>query len=268
MAGIYRHRTNRFIIILLCITLCIVSSSHAQVYEKNLKADSLSLNDSLPVTKAKYSKVPLKQFVLPASLIAVGAFGSSVDGMRDFHLISRKDSVSQIRIDDYLEWGMLGWVFMCDIVGKEKHSLADQFVLLAMAEGINAAAVHGLKNNIETTRPDGRPYSFPSGHTANAFLGAHMAYKEFKDSSPVLAYSGYAIAGFVAASRVYNNRHWLADVAAGAGIGILSVELSYLIYFPIKNLIIRKSGNKTANNLFLAPSIQREGGGFYLSYRF
>jgi len=137
-----------------------------------------------------------------------------------------------------------------------------------MAEGINAAAVHGLKNNIETTRPNGRPYSFPSGHTANAFLGAHMAYKEFKDSSPVLAYSGYAIAGFVAASRVYNNRHWLADVAAGAGIGILSVELSYLIYFPIKNLIIRKSGNKTANNLFLAPSIQREGGGFYLSYRF
>ena len=71
-----------------------------------------------------------------------------------------------------------------------------------------------LKNWVNEPRPDGAPYSFPSGHTSNAFLGAHMAYKEFKDSSPILAYSGYAIAAFVAGSRLYNNRHWVADVVA------------------------------------------------------
>lgn len=49
----------------------------------------------------------------------------------------------------------------------------------ALAEGMNGLMVHGLKNWVNEPRPDGMPYSFPSGHTSNAFLGAHMAYKEF-----------------------------------------------------------------------------------------
>ena len=106
-------------------------------------------------------------------------------------------------------------------------------------------------------------------HTANAFLGAHMAYKEFKDSSPWLAYSGYALAAFVAGSRLYNNRHWVADVLAGAGFGILSVELSYFIYFPIRNAVARLV-NKRASDcpIVAAPMFHGDGAGFYLSYRF
>ena len=43
--------------------------------------------------------------------------GTVIDRMNDFHLFSRKDSVkAQIHIDNYLEWGMLGWVFVCDLV--------------------------------------------------------------------------------------------------------------------------------------------------------
>ena len=90
---------------------------------------------------------------------------------------------------------MLGWVFVCDLMGTEKHNWVDQLCLVALAEGMNGLMVHGLKNWVNEPRPDGAPYSFPSGHTSNAFLGAHMAYKEFKDSSPILAYSGYAITG-------------------------------------------------------------------------
>lgn len=122
---------------------------------------------------------------------------------------------------------MLGWVFVCDLMGKEKHNWVDQLCLVALAEGMNGLMVHGLKNWVNEPRPDGAPYSFPSGHTSNAFLGAHMAYKEFKDSSPILAYSGYAIAAFVAGSRLYNNRHWVADVVAGAAS--VSCRLSYRI---------------------------------------
>ena len=29
---------------------------------------------------------------------------------------------------------------------------------------------------------------------------------------------------------MYNNRHWLTDVAAGAGIGILSTKIAYWLY--------------------------------------
>ena len=210
-----------------------------------------------------------KSLILPASLITVGAVGTAIDGMNDFHLFARKDSVKQIHIDNYLEWGMLGWVFVCDLMGKEKHNWVDQLCLVALAEGMNGLMVQGLKSWVNETRPDGAPHSVPSGHTANAFLGAHMAYKEFKDSSPALAYSGYALALFVAGSRLYNNRHWVADVVAGAGFGILSVELSYLIYFPVRNAIARRM-NKRASDcpVVFAPLLNREMTGLYLSYRF
>lgn len=209
-----------------------------------------------------------KSLILPASLITVGAIGTAIDGMNDFHLFSRKDSVKQIHVDDYLEWGMLGWVFVCDLMGKEKHNFVDQFFLLALAEGMNGLMTQGIKKWVNETRPDGTPYSFPSGHTANAFLGAHLAYKEFKDSSPVLAWSGYVIATFVAGSRLYNNRHWVSDVVAGAGFGILSVELSYLIYFPIRNAIARKVNLKANKQLVVAPTLNEKGGGVYFSLTF
>lgn len=238
--------------------------------EHNSAVNGESLDSAAVVEKMKvvpYS-VKAKQFILPGSLIALGAMGSVVDGWDDFHLISRRDSVDKIRIDDYMEWGMFGWVFICDLFAKEKHNFVDQFFLLAIAEAYNAGMIHGLKNTIEKKRPDGRRFSFPSGHTANAFLGAHLAFKEFKDSAPALAYTGYIMAAGVGALRVYNNRHWVSDVLAGAGIGILSVELSYLTYFPIRNAIARNVNARAAKNLVIAPSITPYGGGVYFSLKF
>lgn len=95
-----------------------------------------------------------------------------------------------------------------------------------------------------------------------------MAYKEFKDSSPVLAYSGYALALFVAGSRLYNNRHWVADVVAGAGFGILSVELAYLTYFPIRNAIAHKINRKAAQNMVIAPTFNEQEEVFISLIRF
>lgn len=228
--------------------------------------------DAAGVASREMSVIPYrfhpKSLILPASLITVGAVGTAIDGMNDFHLFHRKDSVKKIRIDDYMEWGMLGWVFVCDLLGKEKHHWVDQLCLVVIAEGLNAAMTRTLKYTVNEMRPDGGPHSFPSGHTANAFLGAHIAYKEFKESSPVLAYSGYALALFVAGSRLYNNRHWVADVIAGAGFGILSVELSYALYFPLRNAIARKINLKKSDRWILAPSVTPEGGGFYFSYTF
>ena len=160
------------------------------------------------------------------------------------------------------------WVFVCDLMGKEKHNWVDQLCLVVIAEGFNAAMTRTVKYTVGEIRPDGGPHSFPSGHTANAFLGAHIAWKEFKDSSPVLAYSGYALATFVACSRLYNNRHWVADVVAGAGFGILSVELAYLTYFPIRNAIARKINMKGSDRLVVAPTLGPTGGGLYLSWKF
>lgn len=249
--------------------ISIINSSLASICSLDSLERIPSVNEvkeKMPVIEYKFKPASL---ILPASLITVGAVGTAIDGMNDFHLFSRKDSVNQIHVDDYLEWGMLGWVFVCDLVGKEKHNWVDQLCLVALAEGMNGMMVQGLKKWVNETRPDGSPYSFPSGHTANAFLGAHMAYKEFKHSSPLLAYSGYAIAAFVAGSRIYNNRHWLSDVVAGAGFGILSVELSYLIYFPVRNAIARKINRKNKDlPIVAAPVFSPNMAGLYFTYRF
>lgn len=239
----------------------------AAIPAKECAADSLVAVNAKQIPIVSYSFQP-KSLILPASLITLGAIGTAIDGMNDFHLFSRKDSVKQIHVDDYLEWGMLGWVFACDLIGKEKHNWVDQLALVTLAEGLNAAMVHGVKHFVNEPRPDGSDHSFPSGHTSNAFLGAHIAWKEFKDSSPWLAYSGYAVAAFVAGSRLHNNRHWVSDVLAGAGFGILSVELSYLIYFPVRNSVARHINARRSDRLVLSPTIHPQGAGFYLSYRF
>lgn len=249
------------LLLLLWTNICLVTAQTGE--NEALRNDSIPLKMSV----ANY-RFQAKQLILPASLIAVGAAGTAIDGMGDFHLFSRRDSVKQIRIDDYAEWGMLGWVFVCDLMGKEKHNWVDQLFLVTLSEALNAGMVQGLKHVVHAERPDGKAHSFPSGHTANAFLGAHIAYKEFKDSSPALAYSGYLLATCVAGSRIYNNRHWLTDVLAGAGFGILSVELSYLIYFPIRDAIARHVNRKAASRLTLAPLLNGKTGGFYLSYTF
>lgn len=229
-------------------------------------AETDSVQECRPLISYKFNS---KSLILPISLITIGAVGTAINGMNDFHLFSRRDSVKQIHIDDYMEWGMLGWVFVCDLMGKEKHNWVDQLCLVMLAEGFNAAMIRTVKYTVNETRPDGTSYSFPSGHTANAFLGAHIAWKEFKDSSPVLAYSGYALATFVACSRVYNNRHWVADVVAGVGFGILSVELAYLCYFPLRNVVARTVNKRAADRLIVTPTFSPErGGGIYLAWRF
>lgn len=252
--------------IYICFFLLII---HIGTLSAHISTEEITAIDSMeqkmPVIDYKFKP---KSLILPASLIGLGVIGHSIDGMKDFHLIKRGKDPERIRIDDYMEWGMFGWVFVCDLLGKEKHNWVDQAFLIVLAEGMNAGMVQGLKRTVETTRPDGNPHSFPSGHTANAFLGAHIAYKEFKDSSPTLAYSGYALATFVAASRLYHNRHWMADVVAGAGFGILSVELSYLIYFPIRNAIAKSINKRAIDRLVIAPMMTGQTGGLYLSFSF
>ena len=52
---------------------------------------------------------------------------------------------------------------------------------------------------------------------------------ELKGSHPVLSYSGYLLATTTGAFRVLNNKHWVSDVLAGAGIGMLVTDMFYKI---------------------------------------
>ena len=77
----------------------------------------------------------------------------------------------------------------------------------------------GLKQATRRTRPEGSGLSFPSGHTTMVFASATVLQRHFGWKAAIPA---YAVASYVAASRVQTQRHYLSDVAFGAALGIVA----------------------------------------------
>jgi len=69
-------------------------------------------------------------------------------------------------------------------------------------------------------RPDGsNNRSFPSGHAAITFATATVIERHLGWRKAVLA---YAIASYVAVSRLHDDQHWLSDVVFGAAVGTIA----------------------------------------------
>jgi undecaprenyl-diphosphatase len=79
-----------------------------------------------------------------------------------------------------------------------------------------------IKFTVNRERPCGSPNrlnsSFPSGHATGAFAFSYVIGKRY----PKAAIPLYLISSTVAISRVYNEKHYLSDVMAGAILGIVS----------------------------------------------
>jgi membrane-associated phospholipid phosphatase len=77
----------------------------------------------------------------------------------------------------------------------------------------------GVKFTVNRTRPDGTARSFPSGHTTMSFATATVLQNHFGWKVGLPA---YAVASYVAASRVQAKRHYLSDVLFGAALGTVA----------------------------------------------
>lgn len=134
--------------------------------------------------------------------------------------------------DDYLQYVPALSVFGLNAMGvKGKHSVRRAFVSYAFSAAIMGSIVNTVKYSAKVERPDGSSRnSFPSGHTANSFMNATFVHKEYGQyRHPLYSVAAYSMATATAIGRQLNNRHWISDVLAGAGIGILSTELGYLL---------------------------------------
>ena len=116
------------------------------------------------------------------------------------------------------------------IAGVEsRNDRINTLLIIAKGEAIMLASTYAVKYLSNETRPNGADnLSFPSGHTAQAFLAASIVHTEFRDKSQWYGVGAYTIATSVAALRMINDKHWQSDVVAGAGFGILSAHLAYL----------------------------------------
>lgn len=142
--------------------------------------------------------------------------------------------------DDYLQYVPAAAMLGMKIGGvKSRSSWGRMLVSDAFSAIIMTGAVNLLKSQANITRPDGsNKHSFPSGHTATAFMTATMMHKEYGEVSPWYSIGAYTVATATGLSRMINNKHWLSDVLVGAGFGILSTELGYYL----ADLIFKEKG--------------------------
>lgn len=133
----------------------------------------------------------------------------------------------RFRYDDYLQYAPAALMLGLKIGGvRGRSSWGRMLVSDAFSVALMAGAVNSLKYTCRMPRPDGsNNKSFPSGHTATAFMAATMLHKEYGGRSPWYSIAGYSMATVTGVSRMLNNKHWLSDVLVGAGIGILGVSV-------------------------------------------
>ncbi len=131
--------------------------------------------------------------------------------------------------DDYIQYAPLALTLVLKACNYEsRDNWGRMLTSQAFSALLTTGVVNGLKYSVQRGRPDGsRNNSFPSGHTATAFMAAQMLHKEYGWRSPWWSFGGYAVATAVALSRNMNNRHWVTDTWAGALIGIGATELGY-----------------------------------------
>lgn len=135
-------------------------------------------------------------------------------------------------LDDYLQFGSLAVTAGLKLAGVEGRSDWPRFLTSGVfSYGLMALLVNGVKYSAKEMRPDGSTAnSFPSGHTATAFVGATILHKEYGlTRSPWYSVGAYAAATTTGVMRSLNNRHWISDIMVGAGIGILSTDLGYFL---------------------------------------
>ena len=99
------------------------------------------------------------------------------------------------------------------------HDDADAHELsksLFNAVAITTASTELLKLGANTTRPNGDPYGWPSGHTSSSFAIASVLDEYYGHRVGVPA---YALAGLVAWERIDDRKHDLSDVVFGAVLG-------------------------------------------------
>lgn len=149
--------------------------------------------------------------------------------------------------DDVLEYVPYATVLALKTCGVEsRHDWPRLAPATVMSWVVSAGATYTLKHCVKEWRPDRTDrHSFPSGHATIAFAGATVLHHEYGRVSPWISVGGYAVATLTAADHVRRDRHHWYDVAAGAAIGVLGTELTYVVtdrLFPKKNVNVALTG--------------------------
>jgi membrane-associated phospholipid phosphatase len=240
------------ILAIFCVLTLGVNAQSVDTTKKKL-ADTLKKDLFTAPDTVKRLQIHPLYLLPPIGLIAYGALSFYVTPVRNFDYyihgdIQRTAPNFNTKAESYFLFAPIVMVYGLNLVGVEgKNRFVDRTALLGLSGGILGLTEFSLKHATHRLRPNKTDYySFPSGHTGAAFLGAEFLAQEYSDKSVVYSIVGYTFAVTTGVFRMANRDHWFSDVVAGAGFGILSTKAAYLIYPYIRNALTHtdKQGRK------------------------
>ncbi|MDT3400999.1 phosphatase PAP2 family protein [Mucilaginibacter terrae] len=245
----------KFIIFIVLFLLVNTARLSAQIVEKDtsgknivdtLKKDLLTAPDTVQYLRSKFiSLIP------PAALVSYGITSFYARPLRRLdHYIYKEAQEHNIStkatLEDYFQNAPVILVYGLNLAGVHgKNTFIDRTLIFVMAQGMLQLTLNTLKHSTQRLRPNETDrLSFPSGHTGNAFAGAEFMAQEFSGKSVYYGLAGYAFATTTGVFRIYHRDHWLSDVIAGAGFGILATKGAYLLYPYIRNALFKAKEDK------------------------
>lgn len=197
------------------------------------------------------------QLVAPAVLVGAGTLvhcfaHDCIDIQFSDGISAWRGAAPEFEADDYVQYLPFVMAVGLGFLGPDAdHVFWERTVELAFTAASLAVVTQTMKHLISSPRPNGvDDHSFPSGHTATAFAGAELVRMEY---GPGWGAAAYTIASGVAFLRIYNKWHYLSDVLAGAGVGILCAHVGEWLLVPVKNLF--------KADVAVAPTIDPVSGG-------
>lgn len=244
---------------------------------ENLKTVNLTVQEASNETRLRFhddsihridfrypdEKKGMRPWIAPGLLFAGGtALHLMPELKEEIHNHVGEKLVYNGNVDDYLQLAPLAAVYLLNFSGvKGKNNFGNSTAIALKSIFINSTVTTALKVWINAPRPNLAKHSFPSGHTSTAFTFAHFMHREFGEKSPWYSVGAYTSAAVVGLMRMGKNVHWLPDVLAGAGVGILSTEFVYLTHQY-------KWDNKHLKKLDVLPFQAGEQKGVSLLYTF
>jgi hypothetical protein len=167
--------------------------------------------------------------LLVSAAVTVPSFAWDDDGIEYF---GRHPHRNFANIGKYLGGGLAVGGLTVGFFSAGRLSRGDRFRAstydVSQAVIVTQVYTQLVKFTVRRRRPDGsNSVSFPSGHASNAFAGATAIGSHY----PKLRIPGYAVATYIALSRMAANKHHFSDVVAGAGLG-----------YSIGRVVVRRNG--------------------------
>jgi|GEM_PF-1544697 len=137
------------------------------------------------------------------------------------------------RYSDYSVLSLLGASVATPLLYSGSHTKA--LVPVSRAFALNNLITVSLKHAVRRSRPKAysfddvdqggdNAFSFPSGHSSNAFAAATVLHALTPDAPSWLHAGLYLVATSTAIGRIKGDKHYLSDVLVGAVIGVTTAR--------------------------------------------